>query len=227
MERFEQITQEDKVSLAEKEAFGQMQRDIESGRNEFSEDPLLHVELEKMIGTLDQRQQEIIRKRFFEKKSLQEVGDEFGITGSRVRDIEVKALRMLRHPSRMKYLDGIEMENHHQRESESLKEKLQMQKLRMRSKAEINRRGTIGNIIDDILKKDNVKDEVVTFLLEKLLELSRSPEGEAVLKKIDGETFGWILAVMKDINDKKEVDRTDRTRLENIYTGLSQMVTPT
>lgn len=69
---------------------------------------LLREQLEKIMKTLTPREEKVLRMRFgFEDgkaHTLEEVGKEFEVTRERVRQIEAKALRKLRHPSRFKYL---------------------------------------------------------------------------------------------------------------------------
>jgi RNA polymerase primary sigma factor len=64
--------------------------------------------IEKALSSLSSREQLIIKKRFGlgddSPHTLEEVGDEFDVTRERVRQIEVKAIRKLRHPSRSKWL---------------------------------------------------------------------------------------------------------------------------
>ncbi len=64
--------------------------------------------IEKALSSLTAREQSIIRKRFGlgedTPHTLEEVGLEFDVTRERVRQIEVKAIRKLRHPSRSKWL---------------------------------------------------------------------------------------------------------------------------
>jgi RNA polymerase primary sigma factor len=64
--------------------------------------------IEKALSSLTDREQSIIRKRFGlgedSPHTLEEVGLEFDVTRERVRQIEVKAIRKLRHPSRSKWL---------------------------------------------------------------------------------------------------------------------------
>jgi RNA polymerase primary sigma factor len=71
-------------------------------------DRALRETLESVISTLKPREQEILRLRFgFDDdhvRTLEEVGVVFGVTRERVRQIEAKALRKLRHPSRLKKL---------------------------------------------------------------------------------------------------------------------------
>jgi len=60
------------------------------------------------LGTLSQREQEVLRLRFGlddgRPRTLEEVGREFRVTRERIRQIEAKALRKLRHPSRSRRL---------------------------------------------------------------------------------------------------------------------------
>lgn len=64
--------------------------------------------INKMIAGLSPREQRVIRRRFgfgVEQGTLEEIGKEFALTRERIRQIEFKALRRLRHPSRRKLLE--------------------------------------------------------------------------------------------------------------------------
>ena len=69
---------------------------------------LLREELSKVLGTLTEREQRVLRLRFGlddgKARTLEEVGKEFSVTRERIRQIEAKALRKLRHPSRSRKL---------------------------------------------------------------------------------------------------------------------------
>ena len=71
---------------------------------------MLRDQIEKVLATLSKREESIIRLRFGLgdgcPRTLEEVGAIFNVTRERVRQIEVKALRKLRHPSRCKRLEG-------------------------------------------------------------------------------------------------------------------------
>ena len=69
---------------------------------------LLHEQLMEVLSTLTEREQKVLRLRFGlddgRPRTLEEVGRQFNVTRERIRQIEAKALRKLRHPSRSKIL---------------------------------------------------------------------------------------------------------------------------
>lgn len=69
---------------------------------------LLKEQLSEVLGTLTPREEKVLRLRFGiedgRSRTLEEVGKEFNVTRERIRQIEAKALRKLRHPSRSKKL---------------------------------------------------------------------------------------------------------------------------
>ncbi|HIU74686.1 MAG TPA: RNA polymerase sigma factor RpoD [Candidatus Pelethocola excrementipullorum] len=69
---------------------------------------MLKEQLEDVLGTLTEREQKVLRLRFGlddgRARTLEEVGKEFNVTRERIRQIEAKALRKLRHPSRSRKL---------------------------------------------------------------------------------------------------------------------------
>jgi len=75
-------------------------------------DAAINTDLEeqtgRVLGTLTEREEKVLRMRFGigikSDHTLEEVGQEFGVTRERIRQIEAKALRKLRHPSRSKRL---------------------------------------------------------------------------------------------------------------------------
>lgn len=71
---------------------------------------LLQEKISKVLGTLKEREAQILRMRFGlndgPAQTLEEVGNVFKVTRERVRQIEAKALRKLRHPSRRRELEG-------------------------------------------------------------------------------------------------------------------------
>jgi len=73
-----------------------------------AQDNLLREKVEEVLGTLSPREARILRLRFGllngRAYTLEEVGQKFGLTRERIRQIEGKALRRLRHPRRSRML---------------------------------------------------------------------------------------------------------------------------
>ena len=69
---------------------------------------MLKDEISEVLLTLTEREEKVIRLRFGledgKTRTLEEVGQMFGVTRERIRQIEAKALRKLRHPSRSRKL---------------------------------------------------------------------------------------------------------------------------
>jgi RNA polymerase primary sigma factor len=74
---------------------------------------LLKEQLDQVLGTLSEREEKVLRFRYGLDdgcpRTLEEVGKIFKVTRERIRQIEVKALRKLRHPSRRKKLEDFKM----------------------------------------------------------------------------------------------------------------------
>lgn len=96
------------VGTDEDTSLGELIKDNECNVEEIIFDIDLRERLEESLETLDPRSRDVIKKRFGlydgEAKTLEEVGKEYGLTRERIRQIESKALKKLRHPSRSKKL---------------------------------------------------------------------------------------------------------------------------
>ena len=75
---------------------------------EYATNEMLKDEISQVLETLTEREEKVIRLRFGledgKPRTLEEVGQMFGVTRERIRQIEAKALRKLRHPSRSRKL---------------------------------------------------------------------------------------------------------------------------
>lgn len=76
---------------------------------EYTQNMIYREEIEKVLQTLTPREEKVIRLRYGlddnRPRTLEEVGKEFGVTRERIRQIEAKAIRRLRHLSRLKRLE--------------------------------------------------------------------------------------------------------------------------
>ena len=83
------------------------------GPEEAASYAVLQDQISKLLDTLTEREQRVLILRFGLKdgrsRTLEEVGREFNVTRERIRQIEAKALRKLRHPSRARMLKGYDM----------------------------------------------------------------------------------------------------------------------
>ena len=79
---------------------------------EVAESNMLKEQLIQVLNTLTPREEKVLRLRYglddSHPRTLEEVGKEFNVTRERIRQIEAKALRKLRHPNRLKRLKDFE-----------------------------------------------------------------------------------------------------------------------
>ena len=97
------IGEEDDSHLGDFIPDGETQMPVDAASHSILKEQLMEI-----MGTLSPRERKVLQMRFglagFKPKTLEEVGKEFEVTRERIRQIESKALRKLRHPSRCKRL---------------------------------------------------------------------------------------------------------------------------
>ena len=96
---------EDPVGEEEDSSYGDFIPDeVNPNPEEYASNEALKKELNNLLSNLSDREERVIKLRFGlidgRTRTLEEVGKEFGVTRERIRQIEAKALRKLRHPSR-------------------------------------------------------------------------------------------------------------------------------
>lgn len=78
----------------------------------YKTDPVLQRDMRKQLyealATLNPREEKVIKWRFFNEMTLEQIAEHIGVTRERIRQIEIKAIRKLRHRSRFRYLKTFE-----------------------------------------------------------------------------------------------------------------------
>ena len=71
---------------------------------------ILKDKIKDVLDTLNERERQVLEQRFGlvdgYSRTLEEVGKQFQVTRERIRQIEAKALRKMRHPTRIRHLEG-------------------------------------------------------------------------------------------------------------------------
>jgi RNA polymerase sigma factor (sigma-70 family) len=80
---------------------------LQLGPGEECQQVEMEQTLDEVLGTLTDRERNVLKARFWEGKTLDEIGDEQGVRGNTIRMVEAKALRKLRHPTRLEKLEGV------------------------------------------------------------------------------------------------------------------------
>lgn len=105
----EPVSLETPIGEEDDSHLGDFIEDQEATRpDDYTNAELLKEQLDEVLETLTDREENVLRLRFGlhdgQTKTLEQVGKQFGVTRERIRQIEAKALRKLRHPSRLKQL---------------------------------------------------------------------------------------------------------------------------
>ena len=106
----EPVSLESPIGEEDDSHLGDFVEDKESvSPTEYTTQSMIRSALYDVMSDLTDREEKVLRLRYGigdgKPRTLEEVGKEFGVTRERIRQIEAKAIRKLRHPTRQKKLD--------------------------------------------------------------------------------------------------------------------------
>ncbi len=202
-EKTDPISSGDIISHKEKEAYLEMQRRVDLEKNEISEDPQMSDDIEKIIETLpDERQKEIVRRVYLLKEKQVDVARQLKISPSRARQIGMKAMRLLRHPERIKALNGLDL----------------------KSRSGDRYHNLLSELISNYLYKSKVEsDKMVDTVLRQIYYLTWGND-KRYLNKLDSVTFNQICDELKTILEKDSYSEQDVIRLRNVKKRLGDEI---
>ena len=200
-ETAEPISAEDAVPEEDKTAFSEMLRQIELGKDNISEGPQLFEELEKKIeALLNEKEREIIKKRFLEGKSYAETAKESGMTPSQVGKIQARALEKLRIGSKI-YREGLEVETG------------------------LTYRNRLMDIFSEYKNSPKIiKNKKIQSTFWQIQSLIGGTS-EDHFSKLDAITFNYFCDDIKRVLDKKEYSDQDTMELESFRDRLKDEIT--
>ena len=154
-----------------------------------------------MIETLlNAQEKEVIRKLFFEDKSLVEIGKEIGLSPTRIRTIKEVALRKLRHSKSLKYTERVELNS---RDKTTYEDRL----------------SSIVNIIYTSKVEENEKIKKILYKIDAFTWIKRGR-----LSKLNFSVFNGICDEIKAIVSKEKYNDKDILALNRIVKRLEQEV---
>ena len=159
---------------------------------EASDDYSLHYYSPKLIEDviskeLSERESKVLYLRYGLGYSLEETGKEFGVTKERIRQIEAKALRKLRHPNRIQAMRVIPFEEHKQVCTENAQLKKQVEILTY----QLNEKNNTKSSSNEIIAKVSVESR-------PLEELNLSIRSYNCLKRAFCNTVGDVKKLIDD-----------------------------
>lgn len=66
---------------------------------------IIKQEVHRIIGNLADRERIILMHRFFDKMTLKEISDKYGISSARVRQLQIRAMEKFKHPKKLSKID--------------------------------------------------------------------------------------------------------------------------
>lgn len=187
--------------------------------------------LEEVLNTLVPREMKVIEVRYKEGKTLEETANFFGVTRERVRQIEAKALRNLRHPSRIRYLKvgrkGINKYEDLVKYEEELKAKeTELKRLEAELNEKLEMLEMAGKMIAErkqFAKFDAPIDKASMFLTDKekgIEELDLTVRAFNCLRRKDINTVGDLAEAAKKPDDLIQIRNFGRHCMKEVYDKL-------
>lgn len=174
--------------------------------NSTDSDDILHIRdedariIEKMLGELDPREEKVIRMRFalgMEFHTLEQVGAAIGKDRERVRQIEAKALRKLKHPVRAQHLEILFRSTLENKLKESLKEIAKLQEDKEALASQVKRdKETAQKIIDTLHTIGAVGDKIniiPSVLAKSIFDFELSVRTHNCVKNVNVKTVGDLI----------------------------------
>lgn len=163
--------------------------------------------IEQALATLSEREARILRWRFVEKKTLQETGKEEDVSRERVRQIEAKAIRKLRHPSRVVLIKAVPYTELKEHWADYYK-----------LEAEYKQVAEAYRILSERPAEEVVKENDVLSRCIDVLELS--VRSYNCLRRAGKDTIGDITEMT--IDELKQVRNLGRKSMEEVIAKLAE-----
>lgn len=184
---------------------------IEKDKYTFTEDA--EEAVKEAVGTLTEREQKVIQMRYECLMTLEEIAKEFNLTRNRIRQIEARALRKLRHPSRSRAIllgkDGLERREEAKAVNESIEE---LERQREKLLAEVNQ------LKADIYDREHETSPAISDGIETLELSVRSYN---CLKRAGIRTIADLDLRMRD-NDWFRIRNLGRKSADEIVTRMEE-----
>ena len=154
---------------------------------------LLSDAIEEILNTLTEREKLTIKMRFFENMTLEETGEYFNVTRTRIQQLESKALRKMRHPTRAKRLKPFLLEEYETREERLEREEKEKREKELAKQREIERdlKRQAKLLYEERQRKINEKNRIQEEKLYKLRQQECEKFNKENLQNYKDQKLFW------------------------------------